>query len=217
MTQRERTERLLLEQARKYPRLEIADLFKFLHQSSFGCEHAVSSLEIAMRYIEGEYSQGLPDGVDLTEKLDGNFSRVSLGWIDKGLSFSTFGKLFFASARERQDGAQALVQKLSVARELINRGELPLSLTEFDNAAREWREAGYPALHHSDAYRNSYHPAYRVLSDRYVAHLPLFAEIDYKIKSGITTLSLECEDFKDRTELSEILCELYGQDLLVLP
>jgi D-alanyl-D-alanine carboxypeptidase len=51
----EKTRLMLLEHYHKYPKLQIQDLFKFIYQSSFGCEHLVSSLEKATLYIAKEY------------------------------------------------------------------------------------------------------------------------------------------------------------------
>ena len=43
-----------------YPKLQVQDILKFLHQSTFGCEHLVSSLETATEYIEKEYATLCP-------------------------------------------------------------------------------------------------------------------------------------------------------------
>ena len=45
---------LLLIHYRKYPRLEIEDIFKFIYQGALGCEHMVTSLDTAIERIKDE-------------------------------------------------------------------------------------------------------------------------------------------------------------------
>ncbi|MBQ2254052.1 MAG: hypothetical protein II325_02735, partial [Clostridia bacterium] len=51
----EQTRRRLLRHFELYPAAELTDLFKYLFQSAFGCEHFVSSPERAIDYIRKEY------------------------------------------------------------------------------------------------------------------------------------------------------------------
>ena len=214
MTQREQTQRLLKEQLRKYPSFQIRDVFKFLHQSCFGCEHAVSSIETAIDYIEREYKDNSVGRGELTEKLDGNYSRASLGWLDEGLSAATLGKLFFASAQKEPSGAADLEEKLCVARELVREGELPFDPSDFEREEALWREAGFPALHHSDIYRNSYRPSYRVILDAYANILPLLAKIDKALSRGAAKVTAECGE-AERKDLEETLRSLYGAEITI--
>lgn len=204
-----RTRETLITHCRQYPELQIQDLFKYLHQSSFGCEHMVSSLEAATDYIRSE-SRGICNGNVLIDRLDGNYSRVHLAYLERGLTPDTLGRLFFASAKKEPEGKSALEQKLSIAKELIKEKILPFSLKEFDEAAKKWQEQGYPALHHSDIFRSAYSPAYRVVSNRFVPFLPLFAAIDKALEKGRVTLAIEGGSASGKTTLSQILSEIYG-------
>ena len=49
------TQLCLKEHFEAYPQLQAEDIFKYLFQSAFGCEHLVSSQEAALAYIEREY------------------------------------------------------------------------------------------------------------------------------------------------------------------
>ena len=55
MKRKEMTIRLLKEHYQRYPELKLQDVFKFLFQSSFGCEHLVTSLERVTEYLKKEY------------------------------------------------------------------------------------------------------------------------------------------------------------------
>ena len=174
MRKDEKTRTIILEHYRKYPLMEIADLFKFLFQSSFGCEHMVSSLDGAIEYIKRE-SEKMCDSIsdsNLIDHLDGNYIRVHLGYLKKGIDAETLGRLFYLSAKTEENGKAELEDKIDVARALINAGELPFSLKDYDSTVERWRDLGYPAIHHSDTFRQEYHPAYRVIAIEFIKDLP---------------------------------------------
>lgn len=201
---------MLISHYRRYPGLQIQDVFKFLHQSAFGCEHFVSSPERAVERIASEYAGLRHTDTTLVEQLDGPYSRVSLSYMARrGLGPRTFGKLFAASANCRSDGTERLEQMLRTAEELVRDGELPFAREAFDDALAAWREEGYPALHHSAPFREAYHPAYRVIADRYVPFLPLFAELDKRLENGRVLLAVDGGSASGKTTLAGLLAELY--------
>ena len=121
MTHNEKTRTLILEHYKKYPMMEIADLFKFLFQSSFGCEHMVSSLEGAIEYIKREsatVSDEKADG-ELIDRLDGDYVRVHLGYLKHGIDADTLGKLFYLSAKTEADGKGFLIGPFCFGKEYI--------------------------------------------------------------------------------------------------
>ena len=171
MERSERTRNLLLLHVRKYPNLEIRDVLKFLHQSAFGCEHMVSSLENATQYIKQEYASISSCTDERIEPLDGAYSRVHLSCLYDGVSAETLGKLFFASAKKEPSGLADLENKLSVARLLAQESAFPFSLREFEEAVGKWKADGYPAVRHSETFRTNYRPAYRVIANEYLPFL----------------------------------------------
>ena len=205
----ERTRKLLLEHYKAYPKLQITDIFKFLFQSSFGCEHLVSNEESAVEYIRREYSSAEQTSA-LTEELDGEYGRVHLGYIDEGISCETLGRLFCLSAKTESNGKDELIKKLQTAKELIKEGILPLSLAEFEREEAEWREGGYGAIRHSEVFRNEYKPSYRVISNEYVKFLPLFSHIDKLLKNGSAVLAIEGGSASGKTTLARMLEKIYG-------
>lgn len=167
MNGKEKTRLLLTEHFEKYPLLQLRDVFKFLHQSSFGCEHLVSSEEKAVEYIKEEYDNCAEKKKILIEKLDGGYSRVHLSCIGCGLSAEALGKYFTLSAKTEADGEKKLKEKLSAAEELVREGILPFSLKDFEREKDRWEEKGFSPVRHSEIFREAYKPAYRVVSDEY--------------------------------------------------
>ena len=214
MSPNEKTCNLLLKHCQSCPQLQMQDIFKFIHQSAFGCEHMVASLESATDYIQKEYEAADLSGAPLIVPLDGAYSRVCLTYLDNGLSAQTLGKLFYLSAKAETNGKADVENKLSVAAELARRGKLPFSVKVFEEAAEKWKADGYPAVHHSDSFRNTYKPAYRVIANKFVPFLPLFAKLDQMLERGTVTLAIEGGSASGKSTLGTLLETLYGCTVL---
>ncbi len=206
----ENTRLLILEHIKKYPLLRTEDIFKFLFQSAFGCEHLVSSEAAVLAYIKKEYAQIKASAPHAAEKLDGGYSRVHLSALSDGLTPETLARLFYLSAQKEPEGRARLEEKLAVAREMVDSGELPVGAADFNQKLARWREAGYPAIRHSEAFRAEYAPAYRVIADKYVRFLRLFAELDRLLAQKDVVLAIEGGSASGKTTLAQILCEVYS-------
>lgn len=209
MNQCEITRQALIKHYQTYPKLQPQDIFKFLYQSAFGCEHFVASIKDATDFIEEEYN-GLPVNASADiEELDGDYSRVPLSYITNGLSAHTFARLFVTSAKSEQNGMARLLQKITVAQELVGDGLLPFSKKEFDKALLQWKEKGYPAVHHSDTFKECYRPHYRVISNRYIPFIPLFNKLDKQLANGRVVFALEGGSAAGKTTLGNLLRSIY--------
>lgn len=209
MEQREKTRNLLLKHYKTYPNLQLQDIFKFLYQSAFGCEHLVSSLETATDYILKEFDGVCYEPKNIIEDLDGNYSRVSLAYMKNGLSASTFGKIFVTSAKTEENGLEILIEKLDVVKELIFSNSLPFTQIEFEKELSTWQKNGFPAMHHSEIFRDNYHPSYRVIANKYLPFLPLFTTLDQLLSKGTVTLAIEGGSASGKTTLSGMLADIY--------
>lgn len=174
----QKTRQNLIQHCKNYPALQAEDVFKYLFQSAFGCEHFVSNEEMALAYIKREYETVSCTEAPKIEPLDGVYSRVYLSCLNEGLSPETLAKLFCLSAKKEENGSALLQEKIEVAKALVASGELPLDGDTFAQKLDAWRALGYPAVHHSEAFRNAYKPAYRVIANRYAEQLSLFAKTD---------------------------------------
>ncbi len=203
------TEELLCVHCKAYPQMQVTDLFKFLYQSSFGCEHLLTDEGSAVNYINREFESMSCTDETATDELDGAYSRVHLSWLAKGLSAETLGKLFCRSAITEQNGKENLLQKLKIAEELVKNGSLPFDPEDFKAKLCEWKLKNYPSVHHSEAFRAAYKPAYRVISNVYVRFLPLFAAIDTALENGRTVVAIEGGSASGKTTLAKILSDIY--------
>lgn len=198
----------------RYPRLQPADLLKFLHHSTFGCGHLIENMSAAEDWLRREMDGCGTDGG--IEFLPGGFCRVSLGHLKAlGVSPRSFARLFALSAEKEVPGAALAEELLSAALEMARGGLLPFSHGALCRDAQVWRQAGYPAMHHSDAFREAYSPAYRVLHTSHAALLPLLAAIDAKLaEKARTTVVIEGGAGSGKSTLAALLENIYGCTVL---
>ena len=152
-----------------HPLAAAEDLYKFLYQAVFGPGHAVPSREAAVAYLEREL-EGLgppPDGEARCEALGGvpGLVRVNLRpFVADGGDAAALADDFVATANDPRGSADLMDQVLGLAVRWLScagRGELAPDL---EALATKMAEEGYPAIHHSEIYREAYRPAYRVVS-----------------------------------------------------
>ena len=193
-----------------HPALLAEDVFKYLYQSAYGCEHLVTDEGRAADYIQKEWEAAPKDTAPRTEDLDGDYARVHLSWLGAGLSSLTLARLFCASAKREEEGHIRLAEKLAAARELFLEGTLTEDAAFLEKLSA-WEEKGCPALHHSDAFRAAYRPAYRVIAKEYAKFLPLFAMIDRLLaEKGRTTVAIEGGAASGKSTLGNLLRDVYG-------
>ena len=57
----------------------------------------------------------------------------------------------------------------AVLKELTAEGKMPFSPKDLEIYLESYAAAGYPAVSHSEIYRNAYHPAYRVIRKEFLS------------------------------------------------
>ncbi|MBR2481000.1 MAG: hypothetical protein IKB56_06845 [Clostridia bacterium] len=209
MSQSNQTRKILIDYYKKYPKMEIKDIFKFLYQSYFGCEHMVTSIDEVIERIKSElHDCKINEEVNI-ERLDGEYARVPLSYLRRGLSVETFAKLFFNSAQKEPKAKERLEKGLGELKNLIKEGKLSFSLEAFEKELNKWKESGYGAISHSETYRQNYHPSYRIISKKYFPFLQLFIKIDEMIVKGRGIVAIDGGSASGKTTLSKTLEQIY--------
>ncbi len=206
----DKTIEMIINHYEKYPKLQIQDVFKYLYQSSYGCEHMVSSVETVVNYILQEYENLSFENKFETDALDGEYCRVNLSYMNTGLSADTLGKLFCLSAKKEADAKEKLINKISVVQKLICEKILPFPKDEFERNVKEWEDKGFAPVHHSDIFRQTYKPSYRVIASKFAPFLPLFAKIDKLLEKGTVNIAIEGGSASGKTTLGEMLISVYN-------
>ena len=215
MDRNQATRTFLLEQCARYTELQPQDLLKALHQSVYGCGHFVTDEEGGIRFLRQEMASARPAPGPSIELLDGDFCRVHLHWAStRKIAPETLFRLFAASAElaeGTEEGCRAVLEeKLAVLLDLAAEGALPFAAEAVEAAVAAWREAGYPACHHSDRVRALWAPAYRVIHQDHLRLLHMLADIDRRrAKKQRFVVALEGGSASGKTTLAQLLSRLY--------
>ena len=162
--------KILKEHLASYPNMEIQDVAKLLFQSEFGGGHMITDAEKSFKRIQEEYTSLQPDvtgALPLTEPIGSGVCRIYLSSLNQGLRAEILNEMFVRSANNRRGTIEGLEEKIRQFLQACQDKELPFDETDAMHFFANWKEQGYPAVSHSDTYRNAYHPAYRVVETCY--------------------------------------------------
>lgn len=149
----------------RYPLMEPADAVKLIYQNEFGGGHLIRDEERVMEYLRREYASIIRDPGQLPREPIGNgIVRVHLAALERE-QVEMLGREFIRSANLRRGSVERFREKLEILRKLTAEGFFRFSLRELDGYLSEYAAAGYPAVSHSESYRNAYHPAYRIVKE----------------------------------------------------
>ncbi len=206
--------KLLLDQLKTHPALELQDMIKALYQSEFGGGHFVSDQKQGMEYLLEELD-GLNQPAnteELVEHIGAEYSRVNLASMKKyGLSPDTLFRLFVMSSEHSTGSKASFALKLKYFEKLCGMGTLPFSREEVKSLISEYGRKDFPAVHHSDIFRRLYNPAYRVIRNDFARLLPILCRIDRLIAEKANAIAaIDGNSTSGKTTLAAILKDIYG-------
>lgn len=199
----------------KYPKMELRDMFKLIYQSEFGGGHMIEDKKKSLEWIKEEtkfvQSQNWPERECVCEDIGGDMCRM---YLDTELSPETLNEMFVQSANKKRGTIEGLERKLEQFLEFCETNECRFSREEAEQAVLIWKEAGYPAIHHSEAYRSNYFPAYRVVMKKYVERLEVFKKIDTYLQTNLTpsipiVVAIDGMAGSGKSVLGQLLQEIY--------
>lgn len=159
----------LAQELRLHPDAAADDAYKFLHQGVFGPGHAIDDRQSAARALEEEAAGLTPTSVadPLCQPLGGPtpMARIHLRpFLAAGGDIAALLDVFVASAAVAAGTAADMDAALAAAvAVLVKDGHWGLA-GELESMAKGLAAGSYPAVSHSERYRNAYKPAYRVVA-----------------------------------------------------
>ena len=148
--------------------MQPADAYKLLHQATLGSEHAMPSRAMAEQWLAREIATlGAGPAEPLVDTLGtgGHFARIHLRpFVASGGIPDSLLNAFVRTAQEATRDTAQLACALEAVRQMTASGTTSWTADSVERLLAETRAAGYPAMHHSDAFEAAYHPAYRVVS-----------------------------------------------------
>ena len=149
------------------PLMRATDLYKLLYQGVFGVGHIMD--EGALDWLRAEAEkldiEENPDEPLLEDiSADGKIVRVNLRpYLRRGLPLE--GLFEAMKETSRLDGSkEEFMDAWDVLKALVASGRLEVDIGEFKWLDEELQREGCRPHHHSEAYRNEYRPAYRVVT-----------------------------------------------------
>lgn len=180
-------QRALTKQLETYPASTVQDVYKTFYQDRFGSEHMIRDTAAVRRYLSYELevaaSDSIPNPYYEPTGAEGRFVRVFLRGVNEGLIteeelLNAFLRSAKPTAQPEQTWAEQWAQILAcLDKNQLNQLDPDSVLPELQIAAETER-----AVHHSNSYRQAYHPHYRIveksifereLRPRLDAHLPV--------------------------------------------
>ncbi len=159
---------LLGQHLQRYPRMELPDIYKLLHQSALGPGHAVDDPDAARARLQAEAASvgaGPDDPIADPISPDGRLARIHLRpYLDAGHILDLLADAFIRTAQTYPGAADKLVKFCGCLGDLAGAGSIPFPQDEVERYFQSIADQGYPAVHHSDNYREAYRPAYRVVA-----------------------------------------------------
>ena len=159
----EELERILREHAKRYPLMQPTDAVNLIYQNEFGGGHLICDEEACLNYLHREYANLEKDPTaPLYENIGNGIVRVNLAAV-KPEDLEQLGKDFIRSAAEHTGTMDSFLRKLDVLRKLTVEGIFSFDSQELENFLFKYRSQSYPMVSHSEAYREEYRPAYRII------------------------------------------------------
>ena len=187
----------LREQLCLHPAIQPRDVIKLCYQAARGAEHLLADTARARAWFDREYAATPADAaLPLFELISENVARVNIAaWKAADYPADWLFRMFTHTASVPMGGETLLEQYLAEAANVVSGLWGP---TQWGEALAAWREAGVPAVHHSEEYRAAERPAYRIVNARFMCILPLLERlhrspdvrviaIDGRAASGKTT------------------------------
>lgn len=187
----------------KYPLMQPIDYVKLAYQNEFGPKHLGLKFETAYAWIQKEWENAvIPDFASAAEDIGNNLCRCYL-WKDADEDEKElFTKLFLLTGEVHKGSIPGLLHHLETLREF--------NIPGMENWLDEYTTMDYPAVSHSDTYREAYSPHYRLIRKDYLLFFPLILKLwkAYKEK-GQLILSIDGTCGSGKTTLAYLLQKLF--------
>ena len=162
-------EDILLQHFDAYPQMEAQDAVKLIYQQEFGPEHMIRDAAKALEKLRQEMD-GLTPGPNepLYEAIGNGLCRLNLRpCLARGIPAEDIARLFLETAQTTAGDKKRFRQGIRVLQKLAEADETPFDPVDLDLFLARYPDS-CPALHHSEAYRAAYAPAYRIVLQKKV-------------------------------------------------
>ncbi|MBI5960918.1 MAG: hypothetical protein HY866_19420 [Chloroflexi bacterium] len=179
---------LLQNHLARYPHSEIMDVYKLLHQATFGPGHLIANKKAAREWLDQEISLLVAsDQEPLFENIhpDGAMVRAHLRpYLTQNGKIGLLLDAFTRSAEQVKVNTDIFQQRWQVFEAACQSKQAwtqKFNLRELALFGRMRCQEGWPAVHHSPAYETAYHPHYRVLTRSEAEELCKKLKVEFEV------------------------------------
>ncbi|MBX2989531.1 MAG: hypothetical protein KF749_00025 [Bacteroidetes bacterium] len=149
----------------------VRDVYKMLYHAHFGVEHLLTDTAGIRSYLLRELGSmsATPENEPLAERISTTNTMVRINlrpFTARNLDPELLVKAMFASAAETTPDTFQFRREWNMYVDLVRYGFLDFPMNEVHEVSRLIEEKGIVPVHHSEAYREANHPAYRVVQRR---------------------------------------------------
>jgi len=151
----------------KYPVFEFCDIVKLVYQNEFAGGHMITDIDMAYKKIFDEYDTLKSfEGPLHIDDIGNGLVRVHLASIPRN-KLKKLYDCFAETANNVVGSKKSLVSKLYDVASLFDDSTRGNYIKYVENYVK----SGCPVMSHSKAYKEAYHPAYRVIFSSYLSEL----------------------------------------------
>lgn len=170
-----------------HPSMQPQDIIKLCYQAAFGAEHLLLDKERALKSFDEEFVNIEVHAGSLYEQISDNVYRINLDvWKATGMPSKWLFKMFVNSMKPAENGKGLFLKYLDVIENHFTECHPPFSLNEWIEFKEAYLKEGIRAIHHSQTYRDSEKPAYRIVNARFIRLLPLLQKASQITTSGVS-------------------------------
>lgn len=165
---RQAVQEVIAQQMAQFPQSTLQDIYKAFYQARFGAEHMIGDTSAVRDYLMYELAAAAADdtiGPSLWYEpvgANGACVRVYLRAVnEQRLTAEQLLDAFIRSARPTEQPQQAWAEEWKEIERIATALHVPC--TEEDRLLLMQAAQSNRAVHHSESYRNAYHPHYRIV------------------------------------------------------
>ena len=206
----------LIQQIKLHPSLQPQDIVKLCYQGAFGAGHLLEDPDQAYVWLEKEYNETKAADIALCEEISENVCRINLAsWKYRGFPVEWLFRMFAASASVSEKGQGVFEDYLSIAEELAAMGLSGFNISAWQSYLADYRAAGMKAVHHSEHYRKSEKPSYRIINCRFLLLLPILEEIAARREDGrVFVIAIDGRAASGKSTLAKLLITVVDADII---
>ena len=212
MAVRQRTlQEILSLHRQRYPLMKPMDHGKLLYQNEFGPEHMISSPDEVQEQLVSEWTMAAQNAAAVPEFAEDIGNRLYRFHLTDGYDTQTaaplLARLFYLTAQQHRGTGEGLKKKLALLRESGS--------PAMESWLAEYIRADCPALRHSETFRQTYAPHYRILRDEYAIYFPIIYRVEKCLaRRQHAVIAIDGPCGSGKSSLAALLSDLFPSRVL---